>query len=324
MSLNLSFQPADILLPKEKFEKWAVIACDQYTSDPAYWQKREDEVGDCPSALHIIFPEVYLSDKSSKAARIQAIHRTMRRYLSDGVLEEIPNTFVYTERRTQGGLRRGVIGLIDLEDYSFEKHTDAAIRATEETVEERIPPRVEIRRGAPIETPHVLLLIDDPHHTVIEPLAEKADRFQTLYDFDLCAGGGHIKGYAPDAATGKALCEALEQLKAKNNGFLFAVGDGNHSLACAKECYRLDPTPRSRYALVEIVNIHDPSLHFEPIYRVLFGVDPQEVIAAFTAFCGGETDKKRGQLFTCVSEGYERVLSVAPSAPLAVGTLQRF
>ena len=318
------FYPADILLPKENFEKWAVIACDQYTSEPEYWESVGEYVGDSPSALNIILPEVYLScDNGEAVARINA---NMRKYLNGGVFNTYEKTFVYTERTlSDGRIRKGAVGLIDLEDYSFKKGDRALIRATEETVAERIPPRVEIRKDAPLEIPHVMLLIDDPSGAVIEPLASKTGGFSLLYDFDLMKNGGHIRGFALDSGSAAALQSGLSALAGEGEDrLLFAVGDGNHSLASAKECYRLNKTERSRYALVEIVNIHDASLEFEPIYRLLSGVDPQSVINGFIAFSGGEYGGTDAQSFTCVYGGGSRRVSVRPSAKLAVGTLQNF
>lgn len=319
-----SFLPADILLPKTGFEKWAVVACDQFTSEPEYWEETARIAVDNPSALNIVLPEVYLEKDNS--GRIEKINRTMESYLSGGVFDEYENTFVYTERTVTGGaIRRGIVGLIDLEDYSYEKGAKSLIRATEETVVERIPPRVEIRRGASLEMPHIMLLIDDPAKTVIEPLANKTGGYKKLYDFELMQNGGHIKGWQTDSEGAKDIADALAGLIANSEDkLLFAVGDGNHSLASAKECYRLNKTEKSRYALVEIVNIHDVSLEFEPIYRVLFGVDPQEFTESFLASRGGEYFGADAQKFTCVYAGGEREISVKPSGKLSVATLQSY
>lgn len=323
-SENNLFVPADILLPKTEPEKWAVIACDQYTSESEYWKKAREYVGNSPSALNIVFPEVYLSDDNS--GRIAEINANMKRYLESGVFKEYKNTFVYTERTVTGGkVRRGIVGLIDLENYSYEKQSDTLIRATEETVAARIPVRVEIRKDALLETPHVMLLTDDPEKTVIEPLAAKTDNFTPLYDFDLMLNGGHIRGMALDGETAAEVQKKLYKLIEKSDDkLLFAVGDGNHSLAAAKECYRLNKTESSRYALVEIVNIHDESLEFEPIYRVLFGVEPEKVIDGFVSALGGEHSGADAQKFTCVFGENEREISVKPTAQLAVGTLQNY
>lgn len=321
MNDNL-FLPANILLPKGGFEKWAVIACDQYTSEPGYWKNTEEFVGDAPSALNIVFPEVYLSrDNSAKIAEINA---NMKKYLDGGIFNTYEDTFVYVKRRlADGKVRRGIVGLIDLENYSCEKNSRTLIRATEETVAERIPPRVEIRKDAPMELPHIMLLIDDPEKTVIEPLDNETA--PTLYDFDLMQNGGHIKGVAIKGKAAEELQNRLTGLADRGDDpMLFAVGDGNHSLATAKECYRLNQTENSRYALVEIVNIHDSSLDFEPIYRVLFGVNPEEVINGFVDSLGGEYTGEDAQSFTCVYGENERQISVKPTAKLAVGTLQSY
>lgn len=322
--MKKAFLPADILLPKDNFDKWAVIACDQYTSEPEYWKATEEYVGDAPSALNIVFPEVYLSNDNS--GRIAQINANMKRYIDTGVFNVLKSTFIYTKRTVTGGkVRRGVVGLIDLCDYSYEKGSKTLIRATEETVPERIPPRVTIRKDAPLELPHIMLLIDDPDMTVIAPLDKKTADSKPLYDFDLMLGGGHITGKALD---GKAAAEMQEALNAliedSDDKLLFAVGDGNHSLASAKECYRINKTENSRYALVEIVNIHDDSLEFEPIYRVIFGAEPEKVIHDFTEFTGGRYDGPDAQKFTCVFGDNKREISVKPLSKLCVGTLQKF
>ena len=316
------FLPANILLPKENFEKWSVIACDQYTSEPDYWENVKDYVGDAPSALNIVFPEVYLSGDNSK--RIGEINANMKNYLDGDVFTTYENTFVYVKRTLAcGKVRRGVVGLIDLEDYSCEKDSRTLIRATEETVAERIPPRVEIRKDAPMELPHIMLLIDDPQKTVIEPLDSQTA--PTLYDFDLMQNSGHIKGVAIKGKAAEELQNRLADLAGDgDNPLLFAVGDGNHSLATAKECYRLNKTENSRYALVEIVNIHDSSLDFEPIYRLLFGVNPEEFINGFVDALGGEYKGEDAQIFTCVYGDNQVEISVKPTAKLAVGTLQTY
>ena len=316
------FLPANILLPKENFEKWSVIACDQYTSEPDYWENVKEYVGDTPSALNIVFPEVYLSGDNSK--RIGEINANMKNYLDGDIFNTYENTFVYVKRTLAcGKVRRGIVGLIDLEDYSCEKDSRTLIRATEETVAERIPPRVEIRKDAPMELPHIMLLIDDPQKTVIEPLDSQTA--PTLYDFDLMQNSGHIKGVAIKGKAAKELQNRLSSLAGEgDNPLLFAVGDGNHSLATAKECYRLNKTENSRYALVEIVNIHDASLDFEPIYRLLFGVNPEEFINGFVDALGSEYKGEDAQIFTCVYGDNQVEISVKPTAKLAVGTLQTY
>ena len=321
---NTYFLPANILLPKGDFEKWAVVACDQYTSEPEYWKEVEKTVGNEPSALNLILPEVYLSADNSN--RIEKINRTMTDYLENGVFREIENTFIYLEREVTGEkIRKGVVGLIDLENYSYEKGSKALIRATEATVLERIPPRVLIRKDAKLEMPHVMLLIDDPKCTVIEPLEEKINGFEKLYDFGLMQQSGHIKGYSVDDETAEQIQNALSALvENTEDKLLFAVGDGNHSLATAKECYNLNKTENSRYALVEIVNIHDTSLEFEPIYRVVFGVEPEKFIENFVTALGGEYFGMDAQKFTCVYGDSKREVSLKPTGKLAVATLQTY
>lgn len=321
---NTYFLPANILLPKSNFQKWAVVACDQYTSEPEYWKEVEKTVGNTPSALNLILPEVYLSADNSK--RIEKINHTMTEYLENGVFREIENTFVYLQREVSGGkIRKGIVGLIDLQNYSYEKGSKALIRATEATVLERIPPRVLIRKDAKLEMPHVMLLIDDPKCTVIEPLEEKISGFEKLYDFGLMQNSGHIKGYSVDSETAEQIQTALSALvENTEDKLLFAVGDGNHSLATAKECYKINKTENSRYALVEIVNIHDSSLEFEPIYRVVFGVEPEEFIENFVTALGGEYFGADSQKFTCVYGDIKREVSLKPTGKLAVATLQAY
>ena len=316
------FLPANILLPKQGFEKWSVIACDQYTSDNAYWDEVKAAIGNAPSALHITFPEIYLSKDNSD--RIALINANMKDYLKQDLFEEISDTLIYVERQTSGGIRRGVVGRIDLEGYSFQKKSDAPVRATEATVTERIPPRVEIRKEAPLEIPHVMLFIDDPNSTVIQPLSGKKTDFRKLYDFDLMQNGGHIKGFAIDPKNAEQFMTALKKLYESADGMPFAVGDGNHSLATAKECYALHKTEQTRYALVEIVNLHDPSIVFEPIYRVLFGADYAKILSDFITYCGGAYEGDDAQKFTVIAENEETTVSVKPRHPLSVGTLQEF
>lgn len=317
-----SFLPANILLPKENFERWAVIACDQFTSEHKYWDEVEKFVGDTPSTLRITLPEIYLEEKDVDA-RIKSINENMEKYLKEGVLEEHPNSMIYIERETSGGVRHGIVGMIDLSDYDYKKGSDSLIRATEATVIERIPPRVKIRKDAPLELPHVMLLIDDPNGTVIEPLKNKTGEMKKAYDFTLMQGGGNIKGYFISEELQKQICEALEALvEGDENKLLFAVGDGNHSLATAKECSKLSDSPLAKYALVEVVNIHDASLNFEPIYRVLFNVDVNDVLTALRNELGatnGET-----QIFTYVTATEKGELTLKATSKLPVGTLQTF
>ena len=315
------FLPADILLPKGDFEKWSVIACDQYTSQPDYWKETRDIVGETPSALNIILPEAFLGEDNSEA--ISAVNKTMENYLENGIFQEYDDTIVYIERRlNNGSLRRGILGLIDLEDYNYLKSSNSLIRATEETVLDRIPPRVNIRLEAPLEIPHIMLLIDDKDRKVIEPLSEKTGEFEKLYDFSLMQNAGSIIGYKISKDSTEKMLGAIDELAENNDGMLFAVGDGNHSLASAKECYNLGKG--SRYALVEVVNIHENSLEFEPIYRVLFGVQPLSVIDDFVNASGGEYYGEDAQKFTCVFGKETKEISVKPNGKLAVATLQKF
>lgn len=314
------FYPADILLPKENFEKWSVIACDQYTSEPEYWQETEKTVGSEPSALRIVLPEAYLSDDDS--GKIAEINQNMIDYLSGGVFETFENTMVYTKRTLKNGaVRHGIVGLIDLEEYCYEKGADTPIRATEQTVIERIPPRVAIRRDASIELPHVMLLIDDANRTVIEPITDKCDTYKKLYDFTLMQNAGRISGYALSQEGVAAVQEALAELyNNSEDGLLFAVGDGNHSLASAKECY--NQGCGSKYALVEVVNIHDYSLEFEPIYRVVFGAD-KKLIEDFVADCN-KNGSENMQKFTCLIGEEVSEITVKATGTLPVATLQKF
>ncbi len=314
--------PADILLPKENFSEWSVIACDQYTSEPEYWAESEKVVGNKPSALKIILPEAYLTDNDDVA--INKINATMKEYLETDVFDCYENSMIYIERTLKNGdIRKGIFGLIDLDDYSYVKGANTPIRATEQTVIERIPPRVNIRQGAYLEMPHIMLLIDDPKNTVIEPLSVKTNDFSKLYDFELMQNAGHLKGYSINNDEISRIQNELSKLyNSSNNGLLFAVGDGNHSLASAKECYKQGKGPR--YALVEVVNIHDSSLEFEPIYRVVFGVDQEKLISDFLQETGGEYFGDDAQKFTCILTDQERKISVKPTGKLCVATLQKF
>lgn len=311
--------PADILLPKKDFEKWAVIACDQYTSDKEYWKDVESIVGDEPSTLHMVLPEIYLDETEE---RVEKINATMNKYLSDGVFNTIEGGMVYIEREiTGGGIRKGILGVVDLAEYDYSVGSTSLIRATEKTVVERIPPRVKIRKDAPIEFPHVLLFINDPEDKVIGVADDNKANLEKLYDFDLMKKGGHITGYNITADFQAKINEALESLV--KDGLLFAVGDGNHSLATAKECYNLNKTELSRYALVEVVNIHDQVIEFEPIYRVLFGVNKEEMVSYLTERNSVESGEKSHK-FTVIDNNGEDELCLVPASKLPVGTLQGY
>ncbi len=319
----LPFSPADILLPKAEPNTWAVIACDQFTSQGEYWNRAEALVGDAPSALHITFPEIYLEDDPQK--RIASINCHMQTYLEQDLFTLYENTLIYIERTLPDGkIRRGLVGKIDLEAYDFAKHEKPLIRATEGTVLERIPPRVAIRKDAPLELPHIMLLMDDPKKTVIEPLADLD--LPLAYDFDLMLGGGHLKGKFLQGNVQEQVLSALTDLiPEEDTPLLFAVGDGNHSLATAKTCYRQNPTEENRYALVELVNIHDPALEFEPIYRVLFDTDPKEFIPALEAYAASLCGTAEPQTILCCFGDQEVTVNVPhPVQSLPIGTLQLF
>jgi hypothetical protein len=298
----LGLQVPEIFLcrPGTDLTKWAVIACDQFTSQPEYWQEVEHLVGDAPSTYKLILPEVYL-DKPGEAERIGVIQRSMREYLTNQTL--IPRDgLIYVERTFGSRRRRGLMVALDLERYDYSKGSQSLIRASEGTIIERLPPRVRIRENALLELPHILVLIDDPEGTVIEPLSTQKNQLTKLYDFDLMLGSGHVAGYAVPSMAEKGIVSALERLadpeafRAKygpgpdKGVLLFAVGDGNHSLATAKSLWeklkpRVGMDHPARYALVELENVHDAGLVFEPIHRVLFGLN-QDVLAAFKQFYG--------------------------------------
>lgn len=345
---RLGFGPADILLPRSGTDmtKWAVVACDQFTSQREYWQAVEETVGEAPSTLRLILPEAHLHDENV-GEHISAINAAMEDYLARGVFRELPDSLVYMERtQSDGRVRHGLVGMVDLEHYDFTPGSGSLIRATEGTVLDRIPPRMRVRRDAAIELPHVMLLIDDPAGTVIEPLTAQAAVMERLYDFDLQQGGGHLSGWRLTERQMGAVAGALAALAdpaetERKYGLpgvkplLFAVGDGNHSLATAKACYEelKQTVPQekwaalpARYALVEVVNSHDPALQFEPIHRCLFGVEPEKVIEALLAwYPGAYRGEGTGHVLRYVSEKGTGAVTVAqPVCQLAVGTLQAF
>lgn len=297
-----------LLLPADhvNLQTWSVVACDQYTSQPEYWEEVMERVGNLPSTLHLTLPEIYLEAENTNE-RICDINAAMTRYLEDGTLKEIPPCMVYVERTMHGGrIRKGLILAIDLEQYDYRRGATSLIRATEGTVEERLPPRMKVREHAALELPHILLLIDDPAHTVIGPLQTYKSQASRLYNTDLLMEGGHIEGYGiTDEPTLQRISGALEALANPENFckkyglssdapvLLYAVGDGNHSLASAKghwdnikKSLSADEihTHPARYALVELVNVHDEGLEFEPIHRVLFHVDAQQFLKEFQEF----------------------------------------
>lgn len=297
------FYSASILLPKEAdMQRWSVIACDQFTSDPAYWQRVRQQIADTPSTLHMILPEAELGE--NEEAKVTSINSAMLRFQKDGVFQEHPNAYIYVERTLQNGMiRPGLVGMVDLESYDYNPGSVSPIRATEKTVLERIPPRQRVRKDATLEFPHVLMLCDDHDKTLIEPITAAKDSLVKVYDFDLMESGGHITGWLLDAQAAKAFDDRLAAYAAsyesKYEGLsgakvLFAVGDGNHSLATAKSCYEALKAARpgedlsghpARYALVELENIHDPSLIFEPIHRIVTGVDVDGLLDAVKSVC---------------------------------------
>ncbi|MBE0697345.1 MAG: DUF1015 domain-containing protein, partial [Anaerolineaceae bacterium] len=287
---EIGVQVSDNLLPTSQIdpEKWAVIACDQFTSQPEYWQKVQEKVGSSPTTLDLILPEVFLGTHE-ESRRIQTTQQAMQRYLEEKILSPCEG-LIFVEREVDGKTRRGLMMALDLERYDFSKGSQSLIRATEGTIIERLPPRIRIREGAILEIPHILVLIDDPDRTIIEPLVGIKPALKPLYDFDLMFGSGHLRGYLiDDPAQEQRIIDALTRLadpqrfqQAYQAGpekgvLLFAVGDGNHSLATAKSIWEklkssVEPNHPARYALVEVENVHDAGLFFEPIHRVLFGV----------------------------------------------------
>jgi hypothetical protein len=350
-----------VYLPRKGTDltKWAVIACDQFTSQPEYWQKVEKLVGEAPSTYNLILPEVYL-EKPGEQARIQFIQARMRDYLEHGILQPREG-LIYVERRLSGRTRQGLMLCLDLERYDFTRGSTSLIRATEGTIVERLPPRMKIRTGAALELPHILVLIDDPGRTVLEPLAGAKDTFKKLYDFELMQASGHLSGYAVDEASEARSVAALRALAqpetfADRYGLpvgtpvlLFAMGDGNHSLAAAKAVWEqikpeLGLDHPARYALVEIENVHDEGLEFEPIHRVLFGLQRDLLSTLRQAFEGrlvytpvkeaaemvARVDSQTGpaQLVGLVGGGDSLTFGLLeirkPSSNLPVGTLQAF
>ncbi len=351
----------EVHLPKPgtDLKKWAVIACDQFTSQPEYWGQVEKIVGEAPSTLNLTFPEIHLEDPG-KAERIECIQTTMRKYLDEGVLQPHKG-LIYLERTVGGKTRKGLVLCLDLEHYDYTKSSTSLIRATEGTIVDRLPPRMKIREGAALELPHILVLIDDPNSSVIEPLSRVKPKLEKLYDFELMLDSGHLTGYAVSEEFETRVIQGLREL-AKPATFaakydigpekpvlLFAMGDGNHSLATAKAVWeKMKPQVGmqhpARYALVEIENVHDEGLEFEPIHRVLFGLKEDLFAALQTAF--GENfayvpvrtaqemikrvDSAEGskQAMGLVGGGAGKTFGVIeiarPASNLAVGTIQAF
>lgn len=324
------FSPTNILLPKQNFEAWSVIACDQFTSNEEYWQAVKSEAGEHPSTLNLIYPEVYLG--KTDAAEVTAnINSTMQKYVEDGIFEEYPNALIYVERTQRDGkIRCGIVGAVDLDEYDYHEGSTSRVRATEKTVLERIPPRVEIRKNATLELPHILMLMDDTANAIVEPLAILAasGEMQKLYDFDLMLDGGHLCGYLIPEAMQADICQKIEALGELHGGITLAVGDGNHSLATAKACRALGATECNRYALCEVMNIHSDVLVFEPIFRTVEGVDAAELLADFKAYLADTTNQNANNApqeitFACGTLR-EVVVAERPPHALAVGTVQQF
>lgn len=334
------FLPAEILLPKvEDMSKWAVIACDQFSSQPAYWDRVRANAGDAPSTIHLILPEAQLGTEQEPALT-EEINRTMAAYLEQDLFTVYPNSFVYVERTLQSGaIRKGLVGMVDLEAYDYAMGSASDIRATEKTVVERIPPRMRVRKNAPLEFPHILMLADDHDKVLIEPITAQKEHLKKLYDCMLMEDGGHIAGWLVDGAEAQAFMERLttytQHVDEKYTGLpgtpmVFAVGDGNHSLATAKACYEelkkahpgedLSQHP-ARYALVELENIHDAAQEFAPIHRVIVKTDAPALLKAVQDNLCAETGfpvewymgKDHGTIYLDQSKGQ-----------LAVGILQSF
>jgi len=335
-----SFLSADILLPKVKdMSKWAVIACDQFTSDPAYWERVRKNAEGSPSTINLILPEAELGTPAEEAHTAE-INSNMKAYMDAGVFETYSNSMVYVERTLENGMiRKGLIGMVDLDAYDYTPGSTSDIRATERTVVERIPPRQRVRRNAPIELPHILMLCDDHEKLLIEPIGAQKDSLKKLYDFDLMEGGGHIAGWLVEGEQVAHFNEVLEAYSANIGSkyvglsgapMTFAVGDGNHSLATAKSCYEelkaahpgedLSNHP-ARYALVELENIHDEAMAFEPIHRIVLNVNPEQLLASLEKDC-------------CAQDGFEvswyigeksgKITLDRSKGELAVGILQGF
>jgi hypothetical protein len=362
---DLGVEIPKIMLPNKTvdMEKWAVIACDQYTSQPEYWTAVTNFVGNCSSTLKMILPEFFLSDIND--SRIENINRTMKQYIAEKVLVSQDSGFILVERKTSNcPSRKGLILALDLENYDYSEDSQTIIRATEGTVLDRLPPRVKIRENALLEIPHITILIDDPDKTVIEPLFEKVSTFEKLYDFDLMMEGGHINGYmVEDIKTVSSIYSALDKLADKETFkrkygvsdekeiLLFAVGDGNHSLAAAKVCWENIKKTLSdcekfehpaRYALVEVQNIHDEFLNFEPIFRVAFNIEEKDMLDALEDFFKNKPALYSGKAFAedaaaelrknrsvhvisfIMGERYGIIVSDNPKSTLEVASLQAF
>ena len=353
MNQTSCFSPAHILLPAEQIplEQWGCVACDQFTSDRSYWERAAEAAAGSPSALNLILPEVYL-EESDVPARVAKIHETMEDY-AHNVLTRAVDGFIYVERTERSGrVRQGLVGKIDLEAYSYAQGARQAIRPSERTVEERIPPRMAVRRGACLETPHVMMLADDPACTLIEPIGARKNELRKVYEGELMLGGGHIAGWAVEDPALLARIDAALQGLGSQEAFdakypevrgakplTLAVGDGNHSLASAKAYWEelkptLTPEQRethpARWCLAEVCNVHSPAIEIEPIHRVLFNVDCGAVLLALITWSDGNMagicfGSSKKQSFTLAGPHIANVLSFEdPVAPLTVGTIDEF
>ena len=344
--MKIPFKAGNILIPKKGIDmhKWSVVACDQYTSEPDYWEEVTKIVGDSPSTLNLTLPEIYLED-DDVTERIKRINASMKEMLDNNIFDEYRDSMIYIERtQNDGKVREGLIGIVDLEDYSFEKGSQTLIRATEKTVIERIPPRMKVRENALLELPHIMILIDDEKKDIIESLKNKVTDNNLVYDFDLMQKGGHIKGYNLDKETIEEISGKLERLAdkdyfekkydVKEKGILlFAMGDGNHSLATAKACYeKLKETMSeaeylnhpARYALVELVNLHSMALEFEAIHRVLFDIDVKDFLDNLYRYYD-INEEGNGQKFELVTKDFDKTLYITnPKSNIAVGSIQIF
>ncbi len=356
---SVGIQVSDILLPKPgtDLSRWAVIACDQFTSEPEYWKQVKEFISDSPSTFELILPEVMLGTEE-ETSRIRSTQSAMQQYLERAIFQKVEG-LILVERQSLGKTRHGVMMSLDLEQYDFNKGSKTLIRATEGTIIDRLPPRIRIREGAPLELPHILVLIDDPSFSTIEPLFENRAELPCLYDFDLMLGSGHLKGYQvdrPDLEQGfirslEKLAEpetfhARYALQSMEPVLLFAMGDGNHSFATAKAIWEkmkgtVPPDHPARFALVEVVNLHDPGLEFEPIHRVLFNVktglenelrdrfgDAVQIESCHSAELALQhilDAPAEIQKVGCVDAfGWKIITFSNPTSNLAVGTLQSF
>ena len=346
----MAFMRADILLPtfsgdSDKMSKWSVVACDQYTSEPEYWNAVKSITENAYSTLNLTVPEIYLNDADIDE-RIKNTNASMNKYVENGVFTEYKNTYIYVERTLKNGVKRlGIVGMVDLEEYDYAVGSKTKIRATEGTVVSRIPPRLKVRKDAPIELPHIMLLIDDDKQDIIESNEAIKSEFQKVYDFDLMQDSGHITGYKMSDEAADILDKklaALSDLNAFNEKYdvseasplVYAMGDGNHSLATAKanyENYKKEvgeaaaKNSPARYALCELVNLHDRSLVFEAIHRVIFDADGDAFLKALEAEYEISYDENaNGQTFLIVQEGAKKSVTVTnPTEYLTVATVQK-